>query len=229
MQICGVDDAGRGSVIGPLLVAGVSIEKTKVQLLKEMGIKDSKRLSPSTREKIYKKIIRTVDSYHIVKVSPKRVDASVNKNLLNDLEARSMARVISKLSPSVSYVDSCDVNPNRFGRRVFEFAQTSKIISSHRADEEYTIVSAASIVAKVSRDRTIKKLNVFHSLGSGYPSDTTTMNFVRSCFEPEEFRLPPFIRKTWKPVRLLMGQKYNDNGKRRYGYQEPLKRARISV
>ena len=88
-----------------------------------MGVRDSKQLSPAARERLYKKIINFVDDYYVSKIPPKTIDTSVSKNQLNHLEARYMAKVISKLRPDSSYVDSCDVNPRRFGREISRLAQ----------------------------------------------------------------------------------------------------------
>ncbi|MDH5418678.1 MAG: ribonuclease HII, partial [Nitrosopumilus sp.] len=71
MQICGVDDAGRGSMLGPLVIAGISLEKKNLKQLSSLGVKDSKKLSPKLREILYKKILKIVDDYYIVKISPK--------------------------------------------------------------------------------------------------------------------------------------------------------------
>ena len=100
MQICGVDEAGRGSMLGPLVVAGISISKSKVNLLKKLGVRDSKKLSPAARERLYKKIIEIVDDYYVVRIPPRIIDKSVSTHSLNHLEAKYMAKVISKLSPS---------------------------------------------------------------------------------------------------------------------------------
>ena len=66
MQICGVDEAGRGSVLGPLVVAGITISKSKINILKKLGVRDSKKLSPAVREHLYKKIIEIVDDYYVI-------------------------------------------------------------------------------------------------------------------------------------------------------------------
>ncbi len=202
MIICGVDDAGRGSVLGPLVIAGVSIERKKIKHLVEIGVKDSKLLSPTSREMLYKKIITIADDYHVVKISPKIIDRSVHMNKLNHLEAKYMAKVIAKLRPNSSYVDSCAVNPIRFGTEISKFAKPGRIFSRHHADSRFAIVSAASIVAKVSRDRSIEKLRKKYDLGSGYPSDSKTMRFIKDwIFNNNE--IPKFVRKSWKPVKVM--------------------------
>ncbi len=203
MQVCGIDDAGRGPMLGPLVIAGVLLEKKNIKKLNALGVKDSKRLTPRSREDLYKKIIEIVDDYHIAKIPPRSIDASVKKHRLNDLEAKYMAKVVSKLNPDVSYVDSCDVNPARFGRTISELSENHKIRSYHRADSRFVVVSAASILAKVTRDRVIMKLRKDHNLGSGYPSDSTTVKFVTKYYKKNR-EMPKFVRKSWKPVQRIM-------------------------
>jgi len=102
MLVCGIDEAGRGSLLGPLVIAGVSIQHTKIKNLTSMGIRDSKKLSPRKREFLYKKIIEQVDDFAIARIYPRIIDSSVRKHKLNFLEARYMAKVISKLNPTVA-------------------------------------------------------------------------------------------------------------------------------
>ena len=203
VQICGIDDAGRGSMLGPLVIAGISLDKRKLKKLSLLGVKDSKKLSPQSREELYKKILKIADDYYITKISPKSIDASVKKHCLNNLEAKYMAKVISKLTPDTSYVDSCDVNPTRFGKEISKLSNNRKIKSYHHADSRFVIVSAASILAKVSRDRAIAKLRKDHNLGSGYPSDSKTVKFVTKYYKKNHV-MPNFVRKSWKPVQKIV-------------------------
>ena len=205
MLVCGVDDAGRGSVLGPLVIAGIVIKQTKINQLKKQGIRDSKKLTPLARERLYKIIINIVDNYYVARISPKIIDKSVFNHSLNHLEARYMAKVISKLSPSIAFVDSCDVNPRRFGKEISKLTFRSKIKSYHHADSKFVVVSAASILAKVSRDRAITKLKKKYNIGSGYPSDPKTKAFVKKSIKRNEPLT--FIRKSWKPVQILMKNK----------------------
>lgn len=203
VQICGVDDAGRGPMLGPMVIAGVSLDKKNLKKLSALGVKDSKKLTPKLREHLYKKIIAIVDDYYIAKISPKSIDVSVKKHCLNDLEAKYMAKVVSKLNPDISYVDSCDVNPARFGRAISKLSDNHKIKSYHRADSRFVVVSAASILAKVTRDRAIIKLRQNHNLGSGYPSDSVTVKFVTKYYK-KNHEMPKFVRKSWKPVQKII-------------------------
>lgn len=204
MQLCGIDDAGRGSMLGPLVIAGISLDKKNLRKLSSLGVKDSKKLSPKLREQLYKKIIDIADDYYIVKISPRLIDANVKKHCLNGLEAKYMAKVVSKLNADISYVDSCDVNPTRFGKEISKQSDNRKIKSYHHADSRFVIVSAASILAKVTRDKAIAKLRQNHNLGSGYPSDTVTVKFVTK-YHVTYHVLPNFVRKSWKPVQKIVG------------------------
>lgn len=203
VKICGVDDAGRGSMLGPLVISGISIEKKNLKKLSSLGVKDSKKLSPKNREILYKKIVELVDDYYIAKISPRSIDSSVKRHGLNELEAKYMAKVVSKLDSDTSYVDSCDVNPLRFGKEISRLSNNHKIKSYHHADSRFVIVSAASILAKVTRDRAIEKLRKNYDLGSGYPSDSKTVKFVTSYYKNNN-SLPTFVRKSWKPVQKII-------------------------
>ena len=205
MQVCGVDEAGRGSLVGPLVIAGVSINRSKIRKLKSMGVRDSKKLTPSQREKLYKKIIKFADNYYVAKINPSTIDRSVNKHDLNNLEAKYMAKVISKLNPNISYVDSCDVNPSRFGKKISKLAKNNNVKSYHHADSRFVIVSAASIIAKVNRDRAIQNLRKKHDIGSGYPSDPKTKRFVKNYYHNMN-KIPNFVRKSWKPVQIMLNK-----------------------
>ena len=204
MQICGVDDAGRGSMIGPLVIAGIRIEKKNISKLRKLGVRDSKKLSSKKRDLLYKEILKIVDSYHIIRIPPRTIDKYVFEHNLNHLEAKKMAEVISNLNPDLSYVDSCDVNAARFGREISDLSKKSKVKSYHYADSRFVVVSAASIIAKVSRDRSIMRLNKTTNLGSGYPSDKKSVNYVKKVVSSKK-SLPTSIRKSWKPVQKILG------------------------
>jgi len=203
VKVCGVDDAGRGSMIGPMVIAGISIEKKIIPKLRKLGVRDSKKLSSKKRELLYKEIIKLVDDYHVIRIPPKTIDTYVFKHNLNHLEAKKMADVITHLKSEISYVDSCDVNAARFGREISDLSNKSKVKSYHHADSRFVVVSAASIIAKVSRDRSIARLNKTYEFGSGYPSDKKSVNFVKKMVSLKK-PLPSFVRKSWKPVQKIL-------------------------
>jgi len=155
--VAGVDDAGRGCVIGPLVVAGVLVEEGKVEDLRRLGVRDSKRLLPRKRETLVKEIERRADCTYF-EIPPWAIDHVVERNRrlrkLNYLEAMAMAKVIRDLQPDKVYVDASDVFPERFSQQISRVLRGgATVISEHQADNKYAVVSAASIIAKVIRDR----------------------------------------------------------------------------
>ncbi len=204
-MIAGVDEAGRGSILGPLVVAGIKIHESKLKQLHLMGVKDSKKLTPKTREKLYRKILKIVDDYYVCNVTPRKIDHFVSMKKLNILEANTMAMIINKLKPQEAFVDSCDVSPERFRVAVMSTLKCrARIDSSHHADSNNIAVSAASIIAKVSRDREIARIRKrIGNIGSGYPSDKKTMRFVYRWVRTHR-KAPKFARSSWRPLRELL-------------------------
>lgn len=201
----GVDEAGRGSIIGPLVVAGVSVRDSKIPKLKEMGVRDSKQLTAQARERLYDEIVNMAERHHIYVIKPTEVDANVLLRGLNKLEAKAMAHVISRIDAGEVYVDCCDTNPARYRDHIAGHLQTiPKIHSMHHADRTNIVVSAASILAKVTRDAEIQKIRRRHGgIGSGYPSDEKTMLFIKEWVAAKKCA-PAFARKSWKPLRLML-------------------------
>lgn len=203
----GVDEAGRGSIIGPLVVAGISVRETKIALLSEMGVRDSKALTAKARARLFGEIMKVADSVCIRKVNPVEVDDSVSLRGLNRLEAKVMASVINNIGADEVYVDCCDVNPERYRDYIGQHLSCSpKVHSMHHADATNVVVSAASIVAKITRDHEVEEIRKkYRAIGSGYPSDDRTMRFIRRWVK-KNGSAPEFARKSWKPLRLLLEQ-----------------------
>ena len=206
MLVAGVDEAGRGCVVGPLVVAGIAIKTENLHLLTELGVKDSKLLTAKKRETLYPEIIKLTENHHIIKVPPYLIDRVVRSSRklhkLNRLEAQTMAKIIETLKPDEAYVDAADVLEQRFGNHISEcLTIKTKIISQHKADRTFPVVSAASIIAKVERDGEIAKLKVkYGDFGSGYLTDDKTMVFLKRLLN-ENRDYPSFIRKSWKPAQ----------------------------
>jgi ribonuclease HII len=208
MLVAGVDDAGRGSVIGPLVIAGILIDEKELSKLVQLGVKDSKLLSPSRRESLAIEIKRIAQKHAVVKLSPAEIDKVVEKgrklHKLNRLEAQAMAKVIEILRPDIAYVDASDVLEERFKQQILEYLPFKvEIVSEHKADRKYPVVSAASIIAKVERDKAIAELKAkYGDFGCGYPTDPKTLEFLRRCLE--DFKeYPEFVRKSWKPAKKI--------------------------
>ena len=208
MQVAGVDDAGRGSIIGPLAIAGVLLDDKDLSKFVDLGVKDSKLLSPRRREQLAGEIKRLALKYHVVMLSPAEIDRVVEtgKKLhkLNWLEAQTMAKVITVLKPDVAYVDASDVLADRFKQHIAEnLSFKVRIISEHKADAKYPIVSAASILAKVERDKVISGLREKHgNIGCGYPTDPNSIKFLEDWIR-KFGSYPDFVRRSWKPAKRL--------------------------
>lgn len=209
-MICGIDEAGRGPVIGPLVVAGVNFENETI--LVENNVRDSKKIMPKKREILAKKIRETAVNYDIVIVSASDIDDMRRVMTLNEIEVNVFSRIINKLKPDICYVDSADVDDKRFGKNILSrLSFKPEIISRHKADEIYPIVGAASILAKTRRDEEVrnielelkKKLNM--PLGSGYPADPITQKFLKTWVKT--FRdLPPYIRCSWETTKKIIAE-----------------------
>jgi len=218
MLVAGVDDAGRGAVIGPLVIAGVLVREEDLPTLKQLGVKDSKLLSPHRREVLAVEIRRIVLKFDVVKLSPREIDVVVNSgrklHKLNYLEAQTMARVIEALRPDKVYVDASDVLEERFKQHILEcMSFRVDIVSEHKADRNYVAVSAASIIAKVERDKEISELaKTLGDFGSGYPSDPRTMKFLKECCEKLD-EYPDYVRKSWKPAKRVRDGKGSEQTK----------------
>ncbi|MEM2936545.1 MAG: ribonuclease HII [Candidatus Bathyarchaeia archaeon] len=208
MRIAGVDDAGRGPIIGPLAIAGVLLEEEDLPKLAVLGVRDSKVLSPRKRERLAEEIGALALKFHVIMIPPAEIDRVVETgrklHKLNRLEAQTMAQLITALKPDVAYVDASDVLADRFKNHIEEnLSFRVKIISEHRADAKYPIVSAASILAKVERDKAISKLREkYGDLGSGYVTDPKTIKFLENWIK-NSGSYPDFVRKSWKPAKKL--------------------------
>lgn len=207
LLICGIDEAGRGSVLGPLVIAGINIKNSDIKKLEEIGVRDSKALTRKKRGFLFDKILDISEFVCIYKIDCKTIDENVYQRKLNKLEGGIMSTIIKYLEADVAYVDSCDVNINRYTNYLksnLDLNNNTSIIAMHKADRMNPAVSAASIIAKVTRDREIQILEEnFQNIGSGYPSDKKTMYFIHNWIkEYKEF--PNFVRKSWRPVREII-------------------------
>ncbi len=203
-MIAGIDEAGRGPVIGPLVVAGVACSREEVDFLRSLGVADSKLLRREKREALYREIAYHF-SFDVVQILPEEIDRALkNKISLNLLEAEAFSRVLNNLSPEEAFVDCVGREPRTFIKSMSKSLKVNcRLVVEHKADRNYPIVSAASIVAKVERDREIMRLKEeFGDFGSGYPSDPKTKSFLENWIK-EEGELPAFVRSSWKTVKRL--------------------------
>lgn len=213
LRVAGVDEAGRGPVIGPLVVCGVMFQEDKLGELLELGVKDSKALTPLKREKLSDEIIKLSNGHEFFIIKPRTIDIVVSRNRvyrkLNYLTSIAMARIIDQLRPDTVYVDACDILPQRCAsdiRRVLPYEPI--LVCEHKADVNYSVVSAASILAKVKRDQIVKELNDLHGFfNSGYPSDRDTIKFLKRYLTHQR-EVPTFVRGSWITVKRMMKELY---------------------
>ncbi len=206
--IAGVDEAGRGPMIGPLVVCGVLVASDKLDMMSKLGIRDSKTLSVKKRESLDTEIRQLATKIEIESIKASKIDLlRAKKVTLNEIEIRAFVQVVTKLQPEKLYLDAADVIAERFGAVIGERSGLSsmgcEIVSEHKADSKYIIVAAASIVAKVKRDSEIRRLHKkFGDFGSGYPSDPKSIAFVKQLVQSGE-KLPDIIRASWKSISRI--------------------------
>jgi len=209
--ILGIDDAGRGPVLGPMILAGVLTEQKDEKILQSWGAKDSKLLTPKKRNEIGDKIKKQF-KHHIEISEPEEIDNSSN---LNYLEAIKTAKIINKLTKNSKekikvIVDCPSVNIQAWSNDVQQLIENSKMIElscEHKADLNHPIVSAASIIAKEKREDEIYKLKLKFKIdfGSGYPADPKTKEFVTENFDKEKYK--HIIRFSWNTIKKLIKAK----------------------
>ncbi|HJJ46706.1 MAG TPA: ribonuclease HII [Methanocorpusculum sp.] len=210
MLLCGIDEAGKGPVLGPMVTAGVLIEES--ESFDNLGINDSKKLTPKKREEIFTEITSRFRYCTCIR-TPQDIDT--RNGTMNEFTVACHAEVLRTLNPDRVYLDACDVNAERFGKNVVSASGiVCQVISEHKADAKFTVVGAASIVAKVTRDHIIEDLkSEFGEIGSGYPSDPVTIAFLSSYIKKHE-KAPSCARTTWQTVKDLLAKSAQKNLKK---------------
>ncbi|MEM2987207.1 MAG: ribonuclease HII, partial [Nitrososphaerota archaeon] len=167
----------------------------------------SKLLSPIKREKIMKKLKKIAKNIILIKLSANEIDKLRKEINLNEIEINKMVEIINSSSPNIVIIDSPEVNTKKFINKIKKKLKNKniKIIAENYADRKYPIVSAASIIAKVERDKEIEKIKkkIGYDFGSGYASDKKTIDFLKYWLKNHDI-LPNFVRKSWITVKLLI-------------------------
>lgn len=200
MKILGVDEAGRGPVIGPMVISGVMVKDGLDDEFLREGIKDSKLLSKLSRRRLFEYVNTKALGVKTVVVSPEEIDKAVAQNNLNWLEAIQTALIINELQPDIAYLDCPTGNVESYTRYINKLLTCDcKIISEHKADANYPVVGAASIIAKETREVEVQKIkDKYHiEFGSGYPSDPKTISFVKENVH----KYPEIWRKSWQTYK----------------------------
>ena len=208
VKILGIDEAGRGPVIGPMVMAGVMIEKGDENLIE--GSVDSKLLTHPKRIELDKKIRANTD-FKVIVIGPKEIDEALlsDKLNLNWLEAHKQAEIINKLQPDKAIIDCPSINCEAYEKYLSELIENKEIelVVEHKADVNYLTAAAASILAKVERENQMEKIKQkYGDTGPGYPANKTTQDFVKNNWD----KCPEIFRKTWstyKRFARIEGQK----------------------
>lgn len=206
----GIDDAGRGPVIGPMALAGTLIKKDDFTELKKLGVKDSKQLTSKRREFLAEKIREVAKSFEVVIATPKEIDESLKNGInLNELEAIKVAEIINKINSSLPkdsnkkikvVIDCPSVSIAKWSdtlKTKIENLYNLEICCEHKADKNHVSVSSASILAKSRRESEMDKLKekFGEEIGSGYPSDPNTKKFLEKNHSNPKFN--DIFRKSW--------------------------------
>jgi len=231
-MLLGIDEAGRGPVMGPMVVAAAAHHDQSV--LRSMGARDSKEVPPEERARLDVEL-RKVCRVCLMVVPAEAIDAFLEGSTMNELEVLCFASCIASMhqgrpvmhsrvpssvvaeisSPgadiTIVHADAADVNERRFGERISDLlasmvpGATFKVIAEHKADRDHPLVGAASIIAKVRRDSEMMRIGseLGAAVGSGYPSDPITMAFLTNHVR-RTGALPPHSRKSWETSRRVL-------------------------
>ena len=212
MLIIGIDDAGRGPLIGNMYLAGVLLKKEDEKSLKQEGVADSKQLTHPNRIKLAGIIKDTCIDYKIAESTPNEIDHAVHTAgmNLNTLEAIKAAEIINYLTKGKKenikiIIDCPSINTKTWRETLISFIEKTdnlEVICEHKADVNHPSVSAASILAKVAREDSIEIIKKqYGDIGSGYPSDPTTKTFLKN--KGSELKDSGIFRKSWATWKAL--------------------------
>lgn len=208
--ILGIDEAGKGPVVGPMSICGCLMTKKTEKELKKLGVKDSKQLTDKRREFLAEEIRKKVVGFDVVVVSAGEIDGYQDKGInINEMEAILCSNIINHLNDKVKkirvVIDCPSVAPNKWKdsvRMKVEHLQNLEIVCEHKADVNYVAVSAASILAKSRREEEMEKLKKQYGkeIGSGYSSDPNTQKFVEKyCIK---YANDGIFRKCWETWKV---------------------------
>ena len=191
-----------------MVIAGVMIEEKDEEKLRKIGVKDSKMLKPHQRERLYPLIKKIAKDYVALHVSAKEIDDMRKEKNLNIIEAEKMAQIIKTMKADKAIVDTPQASTGKFKAILLNLAQNrTEIIAENYCDETYPVCSAASIIAKVERDREVEKIKkiVGFDFGVGYSHDARSIEFVKKSLK--EHKNLEYIRHSWVTVDGLKSKK----------------------
>lgn len=200
----GIDEAGRGPVIGPLVLAGCLIDEKFEDKLKKLGVKDSKQLTRKKREELEIEIKKLAENFEIIPILPIEIEDNNERGIkLNELEAIFAAEIINRLNKGFKeikvIIDCPNPDTGKWRDLILTKIKNSlnlELVCEHKADQNHIATSAASILAKCVRDREIDLLKEkYGNLGSGYCFDPITIKFIEENLK--KYEQEGIFRKTW--------------------------------
>ncbi len=207
-MIAGIDEAGRGPVLGPLMICCAMCKREDSRLLKKFASRDSKQLTPSQRAEILSEL-KKFCTFRLTELSASDLNSLMGRMSLNDIEAKAMADLIKKAGECDVMIDMPDRYAWTFRKRMEKFG-VKRFEAEHKADEKHPIVAAASICAKVERDRRIEEIkSSTMDFGSGYPGDPKTRAALKD--KRSLALLRPYIREKWKTLETVKQRKLFDH------------------
>lgn len=210
--ICGIDEAGRGPILGPMVMVALATDEEGEKKLKWMGVKDSKLLSSSAREELFERIREVISDFRVEVIEPDAIDLSLHEaeSNLNWLEADTSARMVSEIAPDKAIIDCPSTNIEAYkhyftSKLSLGVRNTVELVIEHKADFNYVVVAAASVIAKVIRDRSIEKIKaeIGIDFGSGYLSDPKTQEFLQKYHD----KYSALFRRSWQPYKDILEKK----------------------
>ncbi len=207
MKVLGIDEAGRGPVIGSMFIGGFMVDEERMDELEGLGVKDSKKLSDKKRERLRDEL-EDLGEVFLIEFSASRIDDLRDVMSLNEIELKGFARVIDEAEPDSVFMDLPEPDGDRFIGKVRDLMKTDTDIeftAEHGADDTFPVVSAASIVAKSARESHVEEIHTKYGydFASGYPHDQPTIKFLKDFME-EKGELPEETRMSWSTAERIV-------------------------
>lgn len=210
--VLGIDEAGKGPVIGSMFVAGVVIREDKIQALRKFGIKNSKLLTKHMRNAMFNIVKAYAEKIYVREVKPEVIDKININNILLGEFLNIIRNALEEFNKKIKLIiiDLPSMSPDKVKQAIMLLGFKGRIVVEHFADKKYVAVSAASIVAKTYREKHIGELKkIYGDFGSGYPSDVKTVSWIKDFYRKEGY-LPSIVRKSWKTIREIAPTEYTE-------------------
>ena len=207
VKVLGIDEAGRGALLGPLIVAGVLVAQEDLERLRERGASDSKGVRRERRRDVLLSLRGLFLGARVCTIAPRDIDGTN----LTELELTAAVEIVRRLRPHVLVFDA-PVSPGAIpglaerlrSRCALAGAEPREIIVVPKADRDFPVVGAASLLAKVTRDAYVMYLRRrYGDFGWGYPAEEAAVRFLRAWWE-RHGELPPICRRKWATARRLL-------------------------